>query len=52
MEKILPSTGWKSDSTVLHMFVEGIYNMKTGPDLSIQVPLSNLKNNKDAYNNQ
>jgi len=36
------------NSTVLHMFVEGIYNMKTGPDLSIQVPLSNLKNNKDA----
>ena len=35
-------------STVLHMFVEGVYNMKTGPDLSIQVPLSNLKNNKDA----
>ena len=35
-------------STVLHMFVEGVYNMKTGPDLSIQVPLSNLKNNQDA----
>jgi uncharacterized protein involved in outer membrane biogenesis len=35
-------------STVLHMFVEGQYNTKTGPDLSIQVPLSNLKNNKDA----
>lgn len=36
------------NSTVLHMFVEGTYNMKTGPDLSIQVPLRNLKNNKDA----
>lgn len=34
-------------STVLSMFVEGVYNMKTGPDLSIQVPLSNLKANKD-----
>ena len=30
------------------MFVEGIYNMKTGPDLSVQVPLSNLKANKDS----
>ena len=35
-------------STVLHMFVEGMYNMKTGPNLSIQVPLNNLKNNSDA----
>lgn len=35
-------------SSVLSMFVEGIYNMKTGPDLSIQVPLSNLKSNKDS----
>jgi hypothetical protein len=35
-------------STVLTMFVEGVYNMKTGPDLSIQVPLSNLKANKDS----
>jgi AsmA-like C-terminal region len=35
-------------STVLTMFVEGMYNIKTGPDLSIQVPLSNLKANKDA----
>ena len=35
-------------STVLTMFVEGTYNMKTGPDLSIQVPLSNLKANKDS----
>jgi hypothetical protein len=35
-------------STVLTMFVEGMYNMKTGPDLSIQVPLSNLKASKDS----
>jgi hypothetical protein len=35
-------------STVLTMFVEGIYNMKAGPDLSIQVPLSNLKASKDS----
>ncbi|HSZ34642.1 MAG TPA: AsmA-like C-terminal region-containing protein, partial [Puia sp.] len=35
-------------STVLTMFVEGTYNLKTGPDLSIQVPLSNLKANKDS----
>jgi hypothetical protein len=30
-------------STVLTMFVEGIYDVKKGTDLSIQVPLSNLK---------
>jgi hypothetical protein len=30
------------------MFVEGIYNMKSGPDLSVQVPLSNLKASKDS----
>jgi AsmA-like C-terminal region len=35
-------------STVLHMFVEGSYNFKTGPDLSIQVPLSNLKTPNDS----
>jgi len=35
-------------SNVLTMFVEGMYNTKTGPDLSIQVPLSNLKANKDS----
>ncbi len=35
-------------SSVLTMFVEGVYNMKTGPDLSIQVPLSNLKASKDS----
>ena len=35
-------------STVISMFVEGNYNIKNGPDLSIQVPLSNLKANKDS----
>jgi hypothetical protein len=35
-------------SSVLTMFVEGMYNIKVGPDLSIQVPLSNLKANKDS----
>jgi AsmA-like protein len=30
-------------STVLSMFIEGTYDLKTGPDLSILVPLSNLK---------
>jgi hypothetical protein len=35
-------------SSVLTMFVNGVYNMKTGPDMSIQVPLSNLKANKDS----
>ncbi len=35
-------------SSVLTMFVEGNYNMKSGPDLSIQVPLSNLKSNKNS----
>jgi hypothetical protein len=35
-------------SSVLTMFVNGIYNTKTGPDMSVQVPLSNLKANKDS----
>ncbi|HEY4965516.1 MAG TPA: AsmA-like C-terminal region-containing protein [Puia sp.] len=35
-------------SSVLSMFVNGMYNLKTGPDMSIQVPLSNLKANKDS----
>jgi hypothetical protein len=35
-------------SSVLTMFVEGIYNTQSGPDLSIQVPLSNLKASKDS----
>lgn len=41
-------------STVMTMFVEGSYNMKKGADLSIQVPLSNLKNKagEDVPENQ
>lgn len=39
-------------STVLTMFIEGIYNVKNGPDLSIQVPLSNLKTNKGELVNK
>ena len=35
-------------SSVFTLFVNGMYNMKTGPDMSIQVPLSNLKANKDS----
>ena len=35
-------------SSVLSMFVNGMYNLKTGPDLSVQVPLSNLKASKDS----
>ena len=30
-------------STVLNMFVEGLYDIKHGTDMSIQIPLSNLK---------
>lgn len=30
-------------STVLNMFVEGTYDLKKGTDMSIQIPLSNLK---------
>jgi AsmA-like C-terminal region len=30
-------------SSVLSMFVEGVYDLKKGVDLSIQVPMSNLK---------
>lgn len=35
-------------STAMTMFVEGQYNMKKGADLSIQVPLSNLKGQDQA----
>jgi hypothetical protein len=37
-------------STVMSMFVEGIYSSKGTTDLSIQVPLSNLKKRKEDYN--
>lgn len=37
-------------STVMSMFVEGIYNQKGSTDISIQVPLSNLKKRNANYN--
>jgi hypothetical protein len=36
-------------STVLTMFIEGTYDMKAGPDMSILVPLSNLKKRGSDY---
>lgn len=36
-------------STVLSLFVEGIYSTKGNTDLSIQIPLSNLKKRKEDY---
>jgi hypothetical protein len=36
-------------SSVLGLFVEGIYSMKGNTDISIQVPLKNLKKRKDDY---
>jgi len=36
-------------STVLSLFVEGIYSKKGNTDLSIQVPLSNLKKRDEDY---
>lgn len=35
-------------STAFTLFVEGIYDFRTGPDLSVQAPLSNLKNRNAA----
>lgn len=37
-------------STVVSLFVEGIYSKKGNTDLSIQIPLSNLKKRDDDYN--
>jgi hypothetical protein len=37
-------------STVMSLFVEGIYSKKGNTDLSIQIPLSNLKKRKEDYN--
>ena len=37
-------------SSVLTLFVEGIYSKKTGSDLSIQIPLNNLKKRNEDYN--
>jgi hypothetical protein len=36
-------------STVLSLFVEGVYSMKGNTDISIQVPLRNLKKRSDDY---
>ncbi len=36
-------------STVMTMFVEGIYDVKKGTDLSIQVPLSNLAKRGESF---
>ncbi len=37
-------------SSVLTLFVEGIYKPKSGSDISIQIPLSNLKKRDEDYN--
>ncbi|MBA4140299.1 MAG: hypothetical protein H0X70_07300, partial [Segetibacter sp.] len=37
-------------STALSMFVEGVYSLKGNTDISIQVPLSNLKKRSVDYN--
>ena len=37
-------------STVMSLFIEGTYNQKGTTDLSIQVPLSNLKKRDEDYN--
>ena len=37
-------------SSVLSLYVEGIYSQKGNTDISIQVPLSNLKKRGDDYN--
>jgi hypothetical protein len=36
-------------STALSLFVEGVYSLKGNTDISIQVPLSNLKKRGDEY---
>lgn len=36
-------------SSVLSLFVEGVYSMKGNTDISIQVPLKNLKKRKEGY---
>ncbi|MBS1662154.1 MAG: hypothetical protein JST68_14010, partial [Bacteroidetes bacterium] len=35
-------------STAFTLFAEGIYDLKTGPDMSLQVPLSNLKKDRNT----
>jgi hypothetical protein len=34
-------------STAFTLYAEGTYDLKTGADMSLQIPLSNLKKNKD-----
>lgn len=36
-------------SNVISLFVEGVYSTKGNTDISVQVPLSNLKKRKDDY---
>ena len=36
-------------SSVITVFVEGVYSLKANTDISIQVPLSNLKKPKEGY---
>lgn len=35
-------------STAFTLYAEGLYDWKTGPDMSLQVPLSNLSKNQNA----
>ena len=37
-------------STVLTLFVEGVYSLRGNTDISIQVPLSNIKKRDEDYN--
>lgn len=37
-------------SSVMSIFIEGVYNKKGTTDISIQVPLSNLKKRDEDYN--
>ncbi|MDQ2863932.1 MAG: DUF3971 domain-containing protein, partial [Bacteroidota bacterium] len=37
------------ESTVLSMYVEGVFSMNGATDMSIQIPLSNLKKRDDDY---
>ena len=37
-------------SSVISLFVEGLYSKKAGSDLSIQIPLNNLKKRDEDYN--
>jgi hypothetical protein len=37
-------------SSVLTLFVEGVYSLRGNTDISIQVPLSNIKKREDDFN--